>query len=306
MSDFLHEAWGIYIAVITIASIVACGVLLKSMSTKRKASAEPVDTTGHTWDGDLTEWDNPLPRWWAWLFYITIVFGLVYLAFYPGLGAYQGALGWSSDGQYREETAAAAQAYKPIFDRYVQQDVATIAADPEARQIGQRLFLNHCAQCHGSDAGGSRGFPSLRDRDWLYGGDPEAIRTSIARGRDGTMPSMAKALGSADDLRDVAQYVLKLSGRTSDGLRAYRGKLKFDASCAACHGADGKGNRQIGAPNLTDEVWLHGSSEAAIIDTIGKGRTNRMPAHEPFLDAAKIHLLTAYVYGLSRGPAGEK
>ncbi|MGE5522571.1 MAG: cytochrome-c oxidase, cbb3-type subunit III [Rhodospirillaceae bacterium] len=301
MSDFFHDAWGIYIAVITMASIVACAALLKSMSTKRKAAAELIDTTGHTWDGDLTEWDNPLPRWWMWLFYMTIVFGLIYLALYPGLGTYQGLLGWSSNGQYREEAAQAAQAYKPIFDRYVEQDVTAVAADPEARQIGQRLFLTYCAQCHGSDAGGSRGFPSLRDRDWLYGGEPEAIRASIAHGRSGVMPPMEKALGGSQDAKDVAQYLFKLGGRTSDSLSAYRGKQKFETVCAGCHGADAKGNRAIGAPNLTDEVWLHGSSEAAIVETITKGRTSKMPAHEPILDAAKIHLLTAYVYGLSGG-----
>ena len=300
MSDFESNGWALYVAIITVVSILACAVLLKSMSTQRSKGGErEVETTGHVWDGDLTEWNNPLPAWWMWLFYITIAFGLVYLALYPGLGAYQGWLGWSSTGQYDEERAQAAQTYKPIFDRYARQDVKTVAADPEARQIGQRLFLSNCAQCHGSDAGGSRGFPSLRDRDWLYGGEPEAIRTSIAEGRTGTMPPMAKAVGDSEDVKDVAHYVLRLAGRTSDNLRAHRGKAKFDASCAACHGANGKGNQQLGAPNLTDDVWLHGGSEAAIIETINKGRGGAMPAHKHFLDADKIHLLTAYVFGLS-------
>ncbi len=300
MSDFESNGWALYVAIITVVSILACAVLLKSMSTQRsKAGEREVETTGHVWDGDLTEWNNPLPAWWMWLFYITIAFGLVYLALYPGLGAYQGWLGWSSTGQYDEERAQAAQTYKPIFDRYARQDVKTVAADPEARQIGQRLFLNNCAQCHGSDAGGSRGFPSLRDRDWLYGGEPEAIRTSIAEGRTGTMPPMAKAVGDSEDVKDVAHYVLRLAGRTSDNLRAHRGKAKFDASCAACHRANGKGNQQLGAPNLTDDVWLHGGTEAAIIETINKGRGGAMPAHKHFLDADKIHLLTAYVFGLS-------
>ena len=300
MSDFVSNGWALYVAIITVVSILACAVLLKSMSTQRSKGGErEVETTGHVWDGDLTEWNNPLPAWWKWLFYITIAFGLGYLALYPGLGAYQGWLGWSSTGQYDEERAQAAQTYKPIFDRYARQDVKTVAADPEARQIGQRLFLSNCAQCHGSDAGGSRGFPSLRDRDWLYGGEPEAIRTSIAEGRTGTMPPMAKAVGDSEDVKDVAHYVLRLAGRTSDNLRAHRGKAKFDASCAACHGANGKGNQQLGAPNLTDDVWLHGGSEAAIIETINKGRGGAMPAHKHFLDSDKIHLLTAYVFGLS-------
>lgn len=297
MSDFVHEGWAFYIAIITIVSIIACGVLLASMTTRRTKGE--VETTGHVWDGDLTEWNNPLPAWWMWLFYITIVFGLGYLVLYPGLGAYRGSLGWSSTGQYEQERADAALAYKPIFDRYAKLDVKAVAADPEARQIGQRLFLNSCAQCHGSDAGGSRGFPSLRDRDWLYGGDPEAIRTSIAEGRTGQMPAMGAAVGSAEDVKDVAHYVLRLAGRTSDNLRVHRGKVKFQTTCAACHGIEGKGNQQIGAPNLTDAVWLHGSSEAAIIESINKGRSGAMPAHKLFLDADKIHLLTAYVYGLS-------
>lgn len=299
MSDFVHDGWGIYVAVMTIASIIACAVLLKSVSTKRPRAGEQMDTTGHVWDGDLAEWNNPLPLWWMWLFYLTIVFAIAYLLLYPGLGAYRGFFGWSSGEQYEEERAEAARTYKPIFDKYAKQDVPAVAADPEARLIGQRLFLNSCAQCHGSDAGGSRGFPSLRDRDWLYGGDPETIRMSITEGRAGVMPPMGSALGSSEDVRDVAQYVLKLAGRTSDSLRAYRGKIKFEATCAACHGANGKGNPQIGAANLVDEVWLHGSSEASIIETITQGRRSVMPAHKELLDAEKIHLLTAYVFGLS-------
>jgi len=301
MSDFVSEAWSVYIAVITVVSIIACAVLLKSMSTRRVAKGEQVGTTGHKWDEDLEEWNNPLPRWWIWLFYITIVFSLVYLALYPGLGSYRGYYGWSSTGQYQEEQKRAAATYGPIFERYLKEDVKTVAADPAAREIGQRLFLNYCAQCHGSDAGGSRGFPNLRDDVWLYGGEPENIRTSIAEGRRGTMPPMGAAIGGDEAARDVAHYVLKLSGRTHDSIRAFRGEAKFKTVCAACHGPEGKGNPQIGAPNLTDEVWLHGGSEHFIIETITKGRSSVMPSHKTFLDDGKIHLLTAYVYGLSRG-----
>jgi cytochrome c oxidase cbb3-type subunit 3 len=299
MSDFTSEGWGFYVAVITLVSIAACAVLLRAMSTRRAARDRQVDTTGHVWDEDLREWNNPLPRWWMWLFYITIVFALVYLVLYPGLGTYRGIFGWSSSGQYQAEQARAQAAYGPAIEKFMAQDVRQVAADPEARLMGQRLFLNYCAQCHGSDAGGSRGFPSLRDRDWLYGEDPETIRASITDGRNGAMPPMGAAVGGYEDVRDVAQYVLKLSGRTHDGLRAYRGKTKFDAICAACHGANGKGNPQIGAANLTDEVWLHGGSEAFIIETIMKGRKSAMPPHKDFLDPGKIHLLTSYVYGLS-------
>lgn len=305
MSDFVHEAWGVYVAAITIVSIVACAVLLQSLSTRKIASGEQAGTTGHVWDEDLKEWNNPLPRWWIWLFYITIVFSIVYLALYPGLGSYAGHYNWSSHGQYEAERQAAAATYGPIVNRFLQQDIRAVAADPGAREIGQRLFLNYCGQCHGSDAGGSRGFPSLRDSDWLWGGEPEAIRASIVNGRAGIMPPMAAAVGNDQDVRDVAQYVLSIAGRTHDDLRAQRGRSKFAAVCAACHGADGKGNHQLGAPNLTDDVWLHGGTEAAIIESINRGRNNVMPAHKDFLDAGKIHLLTAYVYGLS-APAAAK
>jgi cytochrome c oxidase cbb3-type subunit 3 len=302
MSDFTSDIWGVYVAVMTIASIVACAVLLKALSTRRAPKDAPVGTTGHTWDEDLAEWNNPMPRWWIWLFYLTIAFGLVYLALYPGLGGYAGWLGWSSTAQFDAERKGAQAQYGPIYAKFAAQDLKEVATDAEARAIGQRLFLNHCAQCHGSDAGGARGFPSLRDRDWLYGGDPEAIKASIADGRAGVMPALGAAVGGDDGAKDVAHYVLSLSGRTHDTLRAFSGKQKFRAVCAACHGPEGKGNPQLGAPNLTDAIWLHGSSETAIIETILKGRKSEMPAHKHFLDDAKIHLLAAYVYSLSRDP----
>lgn len=299
MSDFVHDGWSLYIAIITLASLVACAVLLKMMSTRKMAPGEKPGTTGHVWDEDLQEWHNPLPSWWMWLFYITIVFALVYLILYPGLGSYKGYLGWTSTGQYQDEQKEAAATYGPVIDKFLKQDVQTVAANPEAREIGQRLFLNYCAQCHGSDAGGSKGYPNLRDNDWLYGGTPEAIKTTLLNGRNGAMPPMGAAVGGAEDVRDVAHFVLSLSGRTHDSLRAQRGKPKFASTCAACHGPDGKGNQQIGAPNLTDDIWLHGGTEAVIAETIVKGRMNQMPAHKDFLDEGKIHLLSAYVLGLS-------
>lgn len=295
MSDFTHEGWGLYIAVITLISIAACAILLFSLSSRGPGDA---GTTGHVWDEDIEEGNHPLPRWWMGLFVLTIVFSLAYLALYPGLGAYAGYYGWSSSGQYQTEQAQAAALHGPVIDKYLKQDIKTVAADPQARGMGQRLFVTYCAQCHGSDAGGSPGFPNLRDTDWLYGGEPDAIRASIADGRGGVMPPMSAALGGAE--ADVMQYVFQLGGRANDGLRAFRGKEKFDAICAACHGAKGTGNPQIGAPNLTDDIWLHGGSNAAILESITKGRSGTMPAHKGFLDEGKIHLLTAYVYGLSR------
>lgn len=299
MSDFTHEMWGVYIAVITVVSIIACAVLLKSLSTRRVAKGEEVDTTGHTWDEDLAEWNNPLPRWWIWLFYITIVFSLIYLVLYPGLGSYAGYFGWSSEGQYEREQARAAATYGPIFEKFVKQDLTKVAADPEARQMGRRLFLTYCAQCHGSDAGGSRGFPNLTDHDWLHEYDLETIKDIITNGRVEVMPAMASSVGGDEGVKDVVHYVFSLSGRTHDSLRAFRGKSKFATICAACHGAEGKGNKGLGAPNLTDDIWLYGGSEAAIAETITKGRGGVMPAHKGVLDAGKIHVLTAYVYSLS-------
>lgn len=298
MSDFVHDGWSLYIAIITVVSLLACAVLLKLLSTQKLAKGEQPGTTGHSWD-DLEEFNNPLPRWWMWLFYITIVFSFIYLILYPGLGSFGGYLGWSSTGQYQDEQKQAAATFGPIVDRFLKQDAIVVAADAEAREIGQRLFLNYCAQCHGSDAGGSRGYPNLRDGDWLYGGTPEAIRSTIADGRNGVMPPMGAVLGGSEDVRDTVHYVLSLAGRTHDGLRAQRGRAKYAGACVACHGADGKGNPQLGAPNLTDDIWLHGGTEAAITESIVRGRVNQMPAHKDFLDEGKIHLLTAYVLGIS-------
>ena len=233
MSDFTNEGWSLYIALIALISIVGCAVFLKSLSTRRAARGEKVETTGHTWDEDLTEWNNPLPRWWMWLFYLTIVFGVGYLVLYPGLGSFPGYLHWSSSGQYQLEQARAEATYGPLYAKYRQEDVQTLAADPAAREIGQRLFLNYCAQCHGSDAAGSREFPNLTDHDWLYGGDPQIIHESIANGRVGIMPPMGAAVGGDEDIKDTAHYVLKLAGLTYDNLRAFRGKQKFETICAA-------------------------------------------------------------------------
>jgi len=297
MSLFTSGFWDAFIGVITIVSVIACAIFLKAQSVRKTAEA---DTSGHTWDEDLTEYNNPLPRWWAWMFYLTIVFSLGYLVLYPGLGSYSGTLGWSQLKQLEDETRAAEARFGPLYEKLAAQDLTALAKSPEALAIGQKLFLNHCAQCHASDGGGSRGFPNLTDRDWLWGGTPEAIKASISDGRTGMMPPMVAAVGGDEGARDTAHYVLSLSGRTHDSLRAFRGKALYQQACIACHGAEGKGNPQVGAPNLTDGVWLHGSTEASIVEQIVKGRTNQMPAHKEILSPAKIHLLAAYVYGLSQ------
>ena len=298
MSQFASGFWDVYIAALTIVSIVACAVLLK-MQSVRKVSGGKSETTGHTWDGDLGEYNNPLPNWWKWLFYITIVFSLAYLYLYPGLGSYAGALNWTQVGQLDEEIAAAEKEFGPQFQKYSSTDLKVLAADPVARAVGQKLFLNHCAQCHASDAGGSKGFPNLTDSDWLYGGEPEVIKASITDGRNGVMPPLGAGLGE-QKTKDVAHYVMSLSGLANDSLRTARGKETFAQICAACHGPQGTGNPQLGAPNLADKTWLYGSGEATIIETITKGRANHMPAHKALLSESKIHLLAGYVYSLSQ------
>lgn len=297
MSQFTSSFWDVYITLVSLVSIIACAVFLKSQSIKRVTPGDTTETSGHIWDEDLQEYNNPLPRWWAWLFYLTILFGLVYLALYPGLGSYPGLLGWTQVKQLEEENARAQAAYGPLFEKFAAQDVPTLAKNAEALAVGEKLFLNHCAQCHASDGGGSRGFPNLTDRDWLWGGTPEAIKASIAEGRTGVMPPFGPVLGEGG-VKDVAHYVLTLSGGAHDSIRAARGKEKFTQLCAACHGQDGKGNQALGAPDLTDGIWLHGSGEAAIAEQIAKGRMNQMPAHKDLLSPAKIHILTGYVYSL--------
>ena len=298
MSHFTSSFWDYYIGVISVVSILACGVLLLAQS-KRHVAGGQAETTGHTWDEDLGEYNNPLPRWWMWLFWITIVFALAYLALYPGLGSYAGYLKWTQVGQLEQENAQANAQFGPLYEKFAGQEVAQLSKNPEALAIGQKLFLNSCAQCHASDGAGSRGFPNLTDNDWLYGGDPATIKATIMEGRNGIMPPFAPALGE-QGTKDVAHYVMSLSGMANDSIRTSRGKPLFAQTCAACHGAQGKSNPQLGAPNLSDKTWLYGAGETTIIETITRGRNNQMPAHKELLTASKIHLLTAYVYSLSR------
>ncbi len=297
MSDFIHNFWSVYITAITLGGIAACALLLW-LTSRKKVAANADNTTGHVWDEDLREMNNPLPLWWVGLFIITIVFSLGYLYLYPGLGTAKGSYGWTSNGQYTDEVAKANEALKPLYANFDGQAPEQLAKDAKAMAIGERLFMNNCAQCHGSDARGSKGFPNLTDGDWLYGGTPDKIKETLNQGRMGVMPPMAAAVGSPDDVKNVAQYVLSLSGSPHDSLRASLGKAKFGA-CAACHGIDGKGNQAVGAPNLTDKVGLHGWGEETIVAMVNNGKTNQMPAQKDRLTESQIHVLTAYVWGLS-------
>lgn len=301
MSDFTNGFWSLYVAGFTVAGIAGCLLLLWGTSRK-KVAPRGDNTTGHVWDEDLTEMNNPLPMWWVGLFVATIVFAVLYLVAYPGLGSSEGQLRWSAHAQYDAEVARANKELEPLYSQFAARPVEELAGDPNAMAIGERLFMNNCAQCHGSDARGSKGFPNLTDNDWLHGGTPDKIIETITKGRIGQMPVMAGAVGSADDVKNVANYVLSLSGAPHDSVRAQLGKGKFTA-CAACHGSDGKGNQMIGAPNLTDDIWLHGYGEQAIMDMINHGKTNQMPAQEGRLTTAQIKVLASYVWGLSNKPA---
>jgi cytochrome c oxidase cbb3-type subunit 3 len=299
MSDFLSAGWSTYIALVTTVGIIWCIWLLFSQ-LKVKVKLNPdgkVADTGHVWDEDLRELNNPLPRWWMWMFLISCIFSLGYLALYPGLGAYPGILGYSTDSALMSSMTTANDELKPVYAKYMKMDIEQVGVDPKAREMGQRLFLNSCAQCHGSDAGGSKGFPNLTDHDWLYGGSPENIKTTITNGRAGVMPSFPQLDGK--QIADVANYVRSLSGLPVDEMKKVRGEEVFKSNCVACHGADAKGNIALGAPNLNDKTWLYGSSEATIIETVTKGRMAMMPAQDKVLSPEKIQLLTAYVWGLS-------
>ena len=245
--------------------------------------------------------NNPLPRWWVWLFVITVVFALAYLAMYPGLGNYAGKFGWSQISQYEAEVAKGNKEVEPLYAKFNSMKPEDVAGDAQAMAIGERLFMNNCSQCHGSDARGSKGFPNLTDNDWLYGGSPAKIVETLTNGRIGNMPPMAAAVGTPDEVRNVANYVLSLSGSPHDSVKAALGKSKFTA-CAACHGADGKGNQAIGAPNLTDDIWLHGWGENAIVAMINNGKVNQMPAQKDKLTESQIHVLASYVWSLSNKP----
>jgi cytochrome c oxidase cbb3-type subunit III len=300
MSDFVSGFWGYYIAGIVLLGIVWCLWLIFSQRKWLGARTVTVQDTGHVWDADLRELNNPVPRWWTIMYVVMCVFGLGYLVLYPGLGTFTGSLGYSSAQEVRQDQAQQDVLVKPLYDKFAKLDIPAIAVESEARVIGQRLFLNNCAQCHGSDAKGSASFPNLVDGDSLYGRTPEALQASITNGRNGVMPALQTVV-DARTAGDIAQYVRSLSDLAYDQIRVIRGKREYLNNCVACHGVDGKGNKTLGAPNLTDDVWLYGSSEATIVQSILNGRNNRMPAQEHVLTADQIRLLTAWVWGLSGG-----
>lgn len=293
--------WSLWVIVLVVINIVGSLWLLfanRKVEVRGDLPEGEAPTTGHVYDG-IQEYDNPLPGWWFKMYVLTVVFSVVYLALYPGMGNFKGLLGWTSTGQWQANIDAADKRYGPIFAQYSNTPIEELSVTPQALKMGGRLFANNCAVCHGSDGGGAYGFPNLTDGDWLYGGTPEAIQTSIAHGRNGIMNAWGEIIGE-EGVDNAAHYVFSLSGRSHDPAKTEAGSQVFATYCAACHGAEGKGNQLMGAPDLTDNVWLYGGSPEYVKHSIRNGRAGKMPAHGELLKEDKIHLLTAYVYSLSR------
>lgn len=295
----MSAGWSWFIGIFTVVNILACLWLIWWSGRRRPDWRPDTETTGHVWDEDLTEGNKTLPRWWLNLFYLTIVFGLVYLVIYPGLGSIAGTIGWSSQKEHADDVAAAAARLEPVFARFRGLPLAALATDDEALAFGRSIFANNCASCHGSDASGARGFPNLTDGDWLWGGDPDTILASVGNGRRGTMPALGAVLGE-DGVAAAAAYVRGLSGASVDPALAATGERHFQNICFACHGLTGQGNPALGAPNLTDNVWLYGGDLATIAEGIRGGRAGQMPAHNELIGEDRVRLAAAWVIARNR------
>ncbi len=294
----MSTAMSIYVMALVLINVIGCLWLL-SLTTKKRPNDPAADSTTHLWDGDLEELNNPLPKWWLNLFYITIVFAVIYLILYPGFGNLPGVLGWTQTGEYDAEVEAAEARYGEVFAQHRDASYDELVTNPDALKLGRNQFANNCATCHGSDARGAKSFPNLTDDEWLWGGSAQAVEQSITYGRIGAMPALGPALGDKG-VNDVIGYIRSLGGRKIDSARADAGKPLFNAMCSSCHGQDAKGNQALGAPNLTDEIWLHGAGDPDMRDVIMTGRINQMPAHKDLLGEDRIRVVTAYVLSLSK------
>lgn len=291
MTSFF-SVWIIVLTGITLA--ITLWVLLANNT----GGAIDEKTTGHSYDG-IEEWDNPLPRWWVAMFLITMAWGAGYLVMYPGLGNFPGLLGWSAEEQHAQEVAAAEEKYRALRDKYLALPVEEIYTDPKVRRMGMRIYSNNCSQCHGLDAAGAMGFPNLTDDDWLWGGTAEAIKYTLVNGRQAAMPPWESILGTRG-IEETTAYILTLNNRDADAELATAGQRHYQTYCVACHGPEAKGNAALGAPNLTNGIWLYGGSATQIAHSLRVGRNGKMPAFGGRLGEDKIHLLTAYVYGLGK------
>ena len=296
----MTTGWSLYVILLVVLNLVATTWLLWWTARKRKSDGNNAETTGHVWDGDLTEYNKPLPRWWIVLFYLTILYSIGYLVWYPGMGNFAGTSGWSSAREHDADKADADARLAQAYGKFDGMAIDQIAMDPEALGFGSRLYANHCAMCHGSDARGATGFPNLTDADWQWGGSPDDILASILNGRQAAMPPLEAVLGGPVGVTEVSAYVQSLSGMKTDPALAAAGQARF-AVCAACHGVDGKGNPALGAPNLTDNIWLYGSDFDTIGTGIRMGRNGMMPAHLPIIGETRTRIAAAYVWSLSHG-----
>jgi cytochrome c oxidase cbb3-type subunit 3 len=300
----MSSGWSWFVVILTVGNILACVWLLR-WTAKPKTTDEQIGggaETGHVWDHDLREYNNPLPRWWLWVFYITVVFGLLYLVLYPGLGNFAGVRGWSQARQYDEEKAVVEAKAHAMLAPLAALPVGDLVQNAQAMTTARNVYLQNCAQCHGSDGGGARGFPNLANADWQWGGDTDAVVGSIASGRIAAMPPWGDVLGE-QGVTEVVAYVQSLGHQAADAARAAAGKARYDTVCAACHGADGHGNPLVGAPNLTDDVWLYGGDAASIKESIAHGRSGQMPAWGDKLGEQRVKLLAAYVTRLAQDGA---
>jgi cytochrome c oxidase cbb3-type subunit 3 len=296
----MTSGWSLFVISLVVVNILGCFWLLR-WTSKPKSATEKIGggaDTGHVWDKDLREYNNPLPRWWLWLFYITIVFSFVYLALYPGLGSFKGIKGWTQAGQWEQQQKEADSRAAAYLAPFASMTVPQLAADGKAMATARNLFQVNCAPCHGSDGGGAKGFPNLADKQWQWGGDPDTVVQTIMAGRVAAMPPWGQVLG-AQGVDQVVAYVQQLSGQQADATLAAAGKTQFETVCAACHGVDGKGNPLLGAPNLTDSIWLYGGDAATIKLTVENGRNGQMPAFGDRLGAERVRLLAAYATRLS-------
>ena len=289
----MSSAWSWFVIIGTLGSLVALAWLLVA---NRKTSGE--ETTGHDYDG-IQELDNPLPMWWVGMFVLTIVYAVGYLIYYPGLGNIQGVAGWSSLDQWQEEVDRHDERFGPIYTKLAAMTPEEMAGDRVAQQVGRRLFVNNCATCHGITARGAFGFPDLTDGEWIWGGEFATVKQTILNGRTGIMPPWGTALGD-QGVADVTQYILSLSGREDSTEAAQRGRNHYTTLCIACHGADGTGNPMLGAPDLTNDIWLYGGSADEIAFTVRNGRSGHMPSFADVLGKEKAHIVAGYVTGLGQ------
>ncbi len=304
----MSTGWSWYVIALIVLNIGGCAWLLWWTARRRPGDPGPEDTS-HVWDGDLTEYNKPLPRWWINLFYLTIVFSIGYLAWYGGFGSYQGFGKWSSQGEHARDHAADTARLEETFAPYHGQSIDVLVHDPNAVRLGRSIFGNTCATCHGSSAKGAVGYPDLSDAIWHWGGTPDQVLDSVLNGREGVMPPWGKVLsgmGGADATDYVIAYVRQLGdgGGPSDFAGA-RGKNLYEGLCVSCHGIDGKGNQALGAPDLTDDYWLYGEGTASLRETIDHGRHGVMPAHGALLGETRTRLAAAYVWSLSEGSEGK-